>query len=83
MNENFPIAAAFYLISMAFSASQNIFGKVLYEEQPNLSTYQLLAYRALFSTAINVLMVNWQAKRILWDSIPVGCGKQLLFRIAQ
>ena len=28
-------------------------------------------------------MVNWRAKQVLWDSIPTGCGKQLLFRIAQ
>ena len=68
---------------MAFSASQSIFGKVLYETQPTLSVYQLLAYRALFSTAINLLVVNWRAKQVLWDSIPTGCGKQLLFRIAQ
>lgn len=37
--ENFPAAALFYLISCAFSASQSIFGKVLYETQPTLSTY--------------------------------------------
>ena len=28
-------------------------------------------------------MVNWRARQVLWDSIPVGCGKQLLFRISQ
>ena len=39
ISENFPAAACFYLISMAFSSSQSIFGKVLYEEQPTLSTY--------------------------------------------
>ena len=32
IQENFPSAAIFYLISMAFSASQSIFGKVLYRE---------------------------------------------------
>ena len=28
-------------------------------------------------------MVNWRARQVLWDSIPAGCGKQLLFRISQ
>ena len=39
VRENFPAAALFYLISMAFSASQSIFGKVLYREQPLLTPF--------------------------------------------
>jgi hypothetical protein len=67
---------------MAFSASQSIFGKLIYREQPDLTPFQLMAYRATFSIIINMAIVNVQARKILWDSIPVGCGKKLFFRIA-
>lgn len=53
----------------------------MYEQQPLLTPFQLLAYRALFSTLINVIMVNVKAKEVLWDSIPSGSGKTLIFRI--
>ena len=39
MTENYPTAAIFYVISMAFSASQSIFGKALYNTQPTLSPF--------------------------------------------
>lgn len=48
-----------------------------------MTPYQLLAFRALFSTLINALMVNVNAKAVLWDSIPFGSGKTLIFRIFQ
>lgn len=82
VKDNFASAALFYIISMAFSSSQSVFGKLLYEAQPNLSTYQLLAYRALFSTLINIFTINIRAKEVLWDSLPAGSGKQLLIRVA-
>ena len=83
LGDNFPLATLFYLASMAFSASQSVFGKVLYEQQPLLTPFQVLAYRALFSTLINVIMVNKNAKAVLWESIPTGSGKALFLRVTQ
>ena len=44
---------------------------------------QLLAYRAIFSTAINGLSINVNAYEVLWKSIPTGCGFSLFFRVLQ
>lgn len=75
IQDSFPAAAFFYIVSMAFSASQSVFGKMLFTSQPEMSPYQLLAYRAIVSTLINGLTVNVRAREILWDSIPSGGGK--------
>lgn len=82
-SDNFALGALFYVMSMGFSAGQSILGKVLYTAQPGLTPYQLLAYRAIFSTTINGLSINVDAYEVLWKSIPTGCGFQLFFRVLQ
>ena len=82
-SDNFALGALFYVMSMGFSAGQSILGKVMYTAQPGLTPYQLLAYRAIFSTTINGLSINVDAYEVLWKSIPTGCGFQLFFRVLQ
>ena len=81
--DNYALAGFFYVVVSALCAFQNIIFKLLFISYPQMTMYQLLAYRGLFSTILNFLMVNWRAREVLWDSIPEGCGVQLLIRVAQ
>ena len=82
--DHFPTAALFFVISIAFSSSHAVFGKTIYMSQQGLSAYQLLAYRALFSTLINFYSLGRDnIKRVLWDEIPQGYAKNLLMRVGQ
>lgn len=81
--DHFPTAALFFIISIAFSSSQAVFGKTLYIAQPGLSAYQLLAYRAFLSTIINLTILNVRSREILWDAIPEGYAQTLFLRVAQ
>lgn len=72
--DNFAKGVAFFLISLTFSSSQTIFGKLLYRSQTSLTPFEMLAYRAFISTLINFATLNIGAKKALWDSIPRGQG---------
>ena len=76
-------AGFFYVVASALIAFQNVIVKLFFINYPQMTMYQLLAYRGLFSTILNFLMVNRRAREVLWDSIPEGCGLQLLIRVAQ
>ena len=58
-------------------------GKIIFERQPQVSVYQLLAYRAILSTAVNALIINVEWRRKLWDAVPRDQWSSLLTRIVQ
>ena len=55
-------AALLTILSFAFSASQQVCAKIFFESRPDISEYQLLAYRSILSTTINLLIVNLGVK---------------------
>ena len=55
----------------------------MYEWQPSMTTFQILALRALISSLINLLYVNKDLKRVMWDSIPKENIWSLIIRVSQ
>ena len=68
---------------MACSASQSVLGKSIYENEPELTTFQMLTLRSLLSSIFNILYLNVNAKAILWDSVPPECFTYLIHRTLQ
>ena len=62
--ESIALAGFFYVVASALIAFQNVIVKLFFINYPQMTMYQLLAYRGLFSTILNFLIVNRRAREV-------------------
>lgn len=64
------LGALLFILSGIAWALNFIFGKLIYESKPQTTPLQLLAYRSIISSAILIIIVNRNLKKVMWDNIP-------------
>lgn len=59
----------FFILAGFCFALNFIFAKVIYENKPQTTPLQVLAYRSIISTGLMTIKVNRNLKYVCWDSI--------------
>ena len=77
---NFGVGVSFVLISQLCLCIRRTFAKQIYQAYPYLSVIQFLELQAIISLIVNVLTLNVNLKRILYDSVLPELRLGLFFK---
>ena len=78
--KNKNTAVVTYILGGVCFCLNGLAAKLLYHKHPEMSSWQLLAYRASVSCVISALMHNKNLKYVMYDSVPQSEIPALVFR---
>ncbi len=81
--ENQKLGIIFFILSGFFLCLNATFVKVLYENHPEMSAFQILTYGALIAVVIELVKTNWRVKAVLVDNVQGSDVPTLIVRVLQ
>lgn len=80
VKDNLGVGILLMLFNGLIASSANIGNKYLFMWNPDLNVFEQQYLRGIIIISFMLVIINVKAKRILWDSIPQGQFKILLFK---